>query len=398
MVLKFLMKYAERGDTELKQLRILVFSAGFGNGHFRAAEAVIEGIRIKEPYAEINHLDFGDFLSKRLNAMAKRLYMEMIKHTPRLWGKFYYKTAKLQPKSIMQRFLNQLGRSDFLNYIKGFEPDLIVCTFPTISSMLAQLRLERILLVPVITVITDYAVHSLWVHPGVDRYMVACEEVKESLVSWGIEAQSVRVTGIPVSPKFERVKDRGHILLKLGLSPDLPTFLVMGGVYEGEIVKRICKRLADSKVPIQSLIVCGKNEKLYHSLEDLSAQTPNLIVRFGYVDNVEELMEVSNLIITKAGGLTVTEALTKHLPLCIFKPIPGQEVENALFVQRKGAGLFAGTEEELEQLLDRLLSYPEDIERMQEKATFALPGRSAERTVDELLQLVSHLRMKQKTG
>ena len=382
----------------MKMLRILVFSAGFGNGHVRAAEAVIEGIRIKEPYAEITHLDFGDFLSKRLNSVAKILYMEMIKHTPRLWGRFYYKTANLQPKSILQRFLNQLGRSDFLKYIQAFEPDLIVCTYPTVSSILAQLRLERILHIPVITVITDYAVHSLWVHSGVDRYMVACEDVKESLVSWGIEAQRVRVTGIPVSPKFEQDMDRGHILSKLGLNPDLPTFLVMGGVYEGESIKRICKQLANSLVPVQSIIVCGKNERLYHYLEDLSDQAPYRIVRFGYVHNLEELMEVSDLIITKAGGLTVSEALTKHLPLVIFKPIPGQEVENAQFVKRIGAGHVAGTEEELEHLLNHFLSYPGDIERIQKNAAIALPGRSAERAVDDLLQFVIDLKMKRKTG
>lgn len=98
----------------MKQLRILVFSAAFGNGHIRAAEAVIEGIRIKEPFAKIIHLDIGDFLSKRLNNVVKNLYMELIKHTPKLWGKFYYKTAKLQPESRIQRFLNQLGRSDLL--------------------------------------------------------------------------------------------------------------------------------------------------------------------------------------------------------------------------------------------------------------------------------------------
>ena len=382
----------------MKPLRILVFSAAFGNGHFRAAEAIIEGIRLKEPFAEIMHLDFGDFLSKRLNTMAKSLYMELIKHTPRLWGQFYAKTAKLPPKSRMQRYLNQLGRSNFLKYIQAFEPDLIVCTYPTVSSILAQLRLEKILQVPLITVITDYAVHSLWVHPGVDRYMVACEEVKSSLVSWGIEEQCVHVTGIPVSPRFERLMGRRHIVSKLGLNPDLPTFLVMGGLYEGEIIKRICKQLADSLVPVQSIIVCGKNEKLYHSLEEVSVQARNLIVRYGYVHNIEELMEVSDLIVTKAGGLTVSEALTKHLPLLIFKPIPGQEVENAQFVQRIDVGQVAGNEEELEELLNRFLSYPEEIGKMQKKAAVALPGRSTERVVANLLQVVSKVRMEQKIG
>ena len=379
----------------MKQLRILLFSAGFGNGHFRAAEAVIEGIRIKEPHAEIIHLDFGDFLSKRFNAMAKNLYIEVIKHTPKLWGKFYYKTAKFQPNSRIQRFLKQLGRSDFLKYIQAFGPDLIVCTYPTVSSILAQLRLEQILQVPVITVITDYTVHSHWVHPGVDRYMVACEEVKESLVSWGIKAQCIHVTGIPISPKFEVELVRGHIISKLGLNPDFPTFLVMGTAHEGlKSAKRICKILADSLVPVQSIIVCGKNIKLYHSLGEVIEHSINPMIRLGYVHNVEELMSVSNLIITKAGGLTVSEALTKHLPLVIYKAIPGQEDENAQFVQRIGAGHVAGTEDELESILSRFLSNPEEMDKMRENAALAIRGHSTERVVENMLVLRLNLNEK----
>ncbi len=384
----------------LKQLRVLVFSATFGNGHLRAAEAVIEGIRIKEPSAEIIHLDFGDFLNKRVNSMVKNVYLEMIKRTPKLWGRLYYKTSKVQPRSMMQRFLNQLGRNDFLKYIHVFEPDLIVCTYPTVSSILAELRLEEILHVPLITVITDFTAHSHWVHPGVDRYMVACAEVKEILVSWGINTQRIHVTGIPISPRFEGDLDRQQIIYELGLDPELPIFLVMGGAYGGlKSTKRICKKLADSLVPVQSIIVCGKNAKLYHSLEEVSARGDNPIVRLGYVHNLEELMAVSKLIITKAGGLTVSEALTKHLPLVIFKPIPGQEDGNAQFVQRIGAGHVAGSEEELELLLSHLLSHPEDIEKMRERAAAALPGRSTERAVEDMLQLAVHLRRrKQKIG
>ena len=384
----------------MKQLRVLVFSATFGNGHLRAAEAVIEGIRIKEPSAEIIHLDFGDFLNKRVNSMVKNVYLEMIKRTPKLWGRLYYKTSKVQPRSMMQRFLNQLGRNDFLKYIHVFEPDLIVCTYPTVSSILAELRLEGILHVPLITVITDFTAHSHWVHPGVDRYMVACDEVKEILVSWGINAQRIHVTGIPISPRFEGDLDRQQIIYELGLDPELPIFLVMGGAYGGlKSTKRICKRLADSLVPVQSIIVCGKNAKLYHSLEEVSVRAGNPMVRLGYVHNVEELMAVSKLIITKAGGLTVSEALTKHLPLVIFKPIPGQEDGNAQFVQRIGAGHIAGSEEELELLLNHLLNHPEDIEKMRERAAEALPGRSTERAVEDMLQLAAHLRKrKQKIG
>jgi processive 1,2-diacylglycerol beta-glucosyltransferase len=365
----------------------------------RAAEAVIEGILVKYPSAKIIHLDFGDFLNQRINTIIKNIYGEVIKYIPKLWGRLYYKTAKVQPRSKSQHFLTQLGRSEFLKYIQVFEPDFIVCTYPTVSSILAQLRLEQILTVPVITVITDYTVHSHWVHPGVDGYIVACTEVKESLESWEIQAQRIHVTGIPVSPKFEREMDRVQISTKLGLQTDLPTFLVMGGSYGVlKSAKRICKKLADSLVPVQAIIVCGKNEKLFRSLEEVIAQGRNPMIRFKFVDNVEELMSVSDLIITKAGGLTVSEALTKHLPLVIYKPIPGQEEENAHFVQRIGAGCVAGNEEELEQLLNRFLKHPEDIEEMRRKAAVALAGHSTERAVEDMVRLVSHMRREQRIG
>jgi len=373
----------------LKQLRVLVFSAAFGNGHLRAAEAVIEGILIKHPSAKIIHLDFGDFLNHRINTIIKNVYSEIIKYIPKLWGRFYYKTAKVQFQPKSQHFLGQLGRSEFLKYIQKFKPDFIVCTYPTVSSILAQLRLEQLLQVPVITVITDYTVHSHWVHQGVDSYVVACTEVKESLVSWSIKAERIHMTGIPVSPKFEGEMDRGHMFAKFGLKMDLPTFLVMGGSYGVlKSAKRICKKLADSLVPVQAIIVCGKNRKLYLSLEEVIAQGVNPMIRFEFVDNVEELMSVSDLIITKAGGLTVSEALTKHLPLVIYKPIPGQEEENAHFVQRIGAGCVAGNEEELDQLLNRFLRHPEEIEKMRKKAAVALPGHSTERAVEAMLQLL----------
>ena len=386
-----LLSVEEREGHFLKKLRVLVFSAGFGQGHLRAAEAIIEGIRIKEPSAEFVHLDFSDFLNKQISSIIKIIYGEIIKYIPKFWGRIYYKTSKVQPKSLSQRLLNQLGRNDFLRYIQIFNPDFIVCTYPTVSSVLAQLRLDQILQVPVITVITDYTVHSHWVHPGVDQYIVACAEVKASLVSWGIKAQRIQVTGIPVSPKFEVEMDREQINAKLGLVSDIPTFLLMGGSYGVlKSAKRISKKLADSKVPVQTIIVCGKNEKLYHSLEEVIAQARNPMVRLGFVHNIEELMSVSDLIITKAGGLTVSEALTKHLPLVIYKPIPGQEDENAHLVQRLGAGIVAGTEVELGRLLNGFLNHPEDIEKMRIKATSALPGHSTERAVEEILKLVFH--------
>lgn len=373
----------------MEQLSVLIFSASFGAGHVRAAEAIIEVLRSKEPNVEITHLDFGAFLSKTFNSVIKNTYIELIKHTPKLWGKFYYRTSKIPPDSLFQRFLNGLGRREFVKCIQVLQPDLVICTYPTVAGVLAQQRLKGILDVPLVTIVTDYAVHSQWIHPGVDLYIVGCEGVYNGLVGRGINPSSIRITGIPVSPKFEWKLDRQEILKKLDLKPHLPTVLVMGGAY-GVLggAKWICKILVETAFPVQSIIVCGQDEKLYKALDPLVEDGKNPVVRFGFVRNVEELMSAADIIVTKAGGLTVSEALTKRVPLVIFRPIPGQEEENAIYLEGIGAGRAAMNEEELEKIIFALLEHPQDLERMRRAAAKAVPGRAAEQAVDSILQLL----------
>ncbi len=376
--------------------RILIFSATFGNGHLRAAEAIIEAIKMKDPQADITHLDFGQFLNKTFNTLIKNTYIELIKHTPKLWGQFYYKTSKIAPDSALQKFLNGLGRKEFVQYIRSFRPDLVICTYPTVAGTLAKLRENHALSVPLVTVVTDYAVHSQWIHKGVDLYIVGCQEVYKGLVEWGIEPERIHVTGIPVSTRFEYPINRAEIQAKLGLRSHLPTFLVMGGTY-GVIggAKWVCKLLADAPASVQVIVVCGRDEKLYRSLDSVMAEGKNTMIRFGFVSNVEELMGASDVIITKAGGLTVSEALTKRLPLVIFKPIPGQEEENAAFLEGIGAGITAKDEETLESVLIRLMDRPELLKKMSKAAGLAVPSRSAENAVELMLQLMEDFEEKE---
>lgn len=383
----------------MKHLRVLVFSATFGAGHVRAAEAMIEALRLEEPGVEITHLDFGAFINKTFNKVIKNTYIEVIKHTPKLWGKFYYRTSRIPPHSVFQRFLNGIGRGELVKYITTLEPDLVICTYPTVAGVLAELKQKKVLDVPLVTVVTDYAVHSQWVHPGIDLYIVGSDEVLDGLVRRGIDAEKIQVTGIPVSPRFERPIERTDAAAKLGLHSQRLTFLVMGGAY-GVLTgaKRVCQLLGTVNIPVQTIAVCGRDEKLYRSLDEVLAEAHNPVVRFGFVNNVEELMAVSDLIITKAGGLTVSEALTKRLPLLIFKPIPGQEEENALFLQRIGAGRIAHTEEELEDILHELLLHPERLEGMRQAAAQVLPGNAAQRAVGHIIKLVTPEKSKQKIG
>lgn len=375
----------------VSSMRILVLSANYGAGHVKAAEAVIESLYSKVTNIEISHLDFSAFLGKPLNSVVENTYIEMIKHTPKLWGKFYYRTSSINSNSLIQRLLNGLGKKEFVKLIYSYRPDVIISTYPTIAGVLAQLRLNKIIQVPLVTIVTDYALHNQWVHQGVDLYLVGCQDVFKGLVNRGIDPSRIKITGIPVHPKFELYHDRQVLLRKFGLLPNLPTFLVMGGAYGilGEM-KRICNILTTAPTPVQTLLVCGRNEKLFKSSNNLVINAPNPIKRFTFVNNVEEFMTVADLIVTKAGGLTVSEALTKGLPLLIHKPIPGQENENAKYIKAIHAGIVTKTIKEFQKNVDYILQNPYKLKEMSKAARLATPTNSADQVVDHVLKLVQY--------
>ena len=381
----------------MTRLRVLVISASFGNGHLRAAEGIIEAIRLEKPDTEIMHLDYGEFLNKTLNKFVKSTYIFMIKYSPKLWGEFYYGTSKIMPDSFVQRLLNHMGRKDLELYIKSQEPDLIVCTYPTVAGVLSELRLNMTLRIPIATVVTDYAVHTQWIHPGVDIYFVGCLEVYNGMVARGIDGRRIKVTGIPVSLAFERPIDKDEIIARLELDPAAPIILIMGGalgVLENLI--DVVRTFANGQEIVQLIVVCGQDRKLFQSLDEIMENAKHPIRRFAFVHNVEELMAAADLIITKAGGLTVSEALTRKLPQVIFKPIPGQEEENSFFLNRKGAGLTANSVEELTAIVQSLLEDPDKLEKMRQAADRAIPRHAAERAVEEMLALVDRINARQK--
>lgn len=383
----------------MRKLRVLIFSASFGAGHVRAAEALIEEIRRQIPTAQITHLDWGMLLNRRFNNIIKTTYIGMIKHTPRLWGKFYYDTAKISADSWLQNFLNNMGKADFLRYVQSLQPDIIICTYPTVAGVLAQLRRQKVLNVPLVTVITDYTVHSQWIHKGVDLYIVGYNDIYNRLVGKGFAPHRIKVTGIPVSHKFESNLDKNEMRAKLGLACDLPTILIMGGAY-GVLsdFHKLCKEVANLPILSQSIIVCGRNKKEYNALDNVVYNSHNPVIRYGYVNNVEELMSAADLIITKAGGLITSEALTKHLPIVIFKPIPGQEEENTKFLCKTGAGKSANNIRELLATIYNLLQQPEELTKMSCSASLAIPGNSSERAVNYMLELINNTENKVKIG
>ncbi|OCZ49848.1 glycosyltransferase [Dehalobacter sp. TeCB1] len=379
----------------MKPLRFLIFSASFGAGHVKAAESLIHTLKNSDPNVEIFHEDYMSLYNKFLNTVLKKSYINMIKQTPKLWGTFYYSTQNLSYDSFFQRFVNNIGRKQLIDYIHELKPDMIICTYPTVAGLLAHLRTTGYLRIPLATVITDYTIHAQWIHPGVDLYVVGNTEVRDGLINRGISPDAIQVTGIPVSPKFDGTMNKKEALLKLGLSPERQTFLIMGGAY-GVLgnAKWMYKLMATADAPIQAIIVCGNDRKLYRSLDPVAKEAYNPIVRYGFVNNVDELMTAADIIITKAGGLTVSEALTKHLPMIIFKPIPGQEANNASYIKSIGAGLITDTKQEFLHTFYELIENKDLIRQMSLAAAREYPGNSSQRAVQSILNLAYDWRTK----
>ena len=379
----------------MKPTRVLVFSATFGAGHIKAAEALIETIENTQPSVEIIHEDSVAMLNKNVNYFLCALYITLMKRAPKIWGFFYKQTQDLAKDSLFQRFLNTIGRSQFVAYLNLSKPDIIVCTYPTVTGVLARLRMKGELDIPVVAVVTDYTVHSQWIHQGVDVYFVGSAKVCKGFIARGIESSRIQISGIPVSPRFERHLNKEDMLLRLGFAENRMTFLIMCGACGVlDKAKWICKLIANVQAPVQAIIVCGSDQKLFSSLDNIVREARNPMVRFNFVHNVDELMTAANIIITKAGGLTVSEALTKHIPMIIFKPIPGQEENNARFVEEIGAGRIAFSDEQFVEIINELIANPGEIEKMSVASSQAFPGHSAEKAVQVILKLAADFSLK----
>ncbi|WJH35219.1 hypothetical protein N6H14_03860 [Paenibacillus sp. CC-CFT747] len=242
--------------------------------------------------------------------------------------------------------------------LQEVRPTVVVCTFPGAAAAMSMLKENGLTDLPLVTVITDHTDHSYWLHPCTDRYIVGSEHVKEALMGHQIPESRIAVTGIPIRPRFVGRFDRGTLRRKYGLHPDLPTVLVMGGGL-GMIGREFTETLRSSDImeTMQVIFVCGQNEKLKQQL-DGEFRGCRGVLTTGYVDHIHELMALSDLLITKPGGLTTSEAVAMELPMLLHKPLPGQEQDNAAYLVKSGVAVMAGSGAELAGELVKLIESP----------------------------------------
>ena len=340
-------------------MRILIATATAGAGHLAAAAALDEAWRALRPRDVVERVDLVKFFSPLHRQIHAAGYVKLVERAPELWGMLFAKTDN--PKvarriNRVQRLFPGRSRLRFLKFVKQFKPDVVLCTHYAPLEILGQMRARR----PetrhapfIVSVVTDFEAHALWMDEGVDLYCVAAEETKARLVARGASGENVIATGIPIAARFSAPPNASIIRKTLGLRDDLPTLLVLSGGFGMGPVGKILREL--DKVPgeFQTVVVCGRNEELRRELATQDRKHPTRVL--GFASTMHELMAVADLIITKPGGLTSSEALALGRPLLILDPIPGQEAANSDFLLEHGAAAKVNRVEDLPYRIGQLL-------------------------------------------
>jgi processive 1,2-diacylglycerol beta-glucosyltransferase len=364
----------ERNCSTIGNLsKVLILSVSVGAGHMRTAEALKKATGFLYPAAEVIILDTFRYISPLLEKVMFGTYMEVLKMTPALYGYLYRqaehgKALSGRGKLEFNRIINALAAPKLNEYIQKLEPQIIVCTHPFPLGIVAQMKNRGIFEGPLFAAITDFTIHSFWLFPEVDFYIIGSEHLITQCEGCGIEHRRVLATGIPIDPAFGERYEKLSLRQNLGLDPELTTILIMGGgLGLGPLLSSV-KTLGNHYDRCQLIVVTGTNKTLSDKLARIVPELSCKVKTLGFVDNIHELMQASDFMIGKAGGLTCAEALATGLPMFIVDPLPGQEVRNTEFITGLGAGQRV-EEKNLADMIRACLLDPKQMERMARAAS-----------------------------
>ncbi len=352
--------------------QILVLSASVGAGHLRAAQAVELALRELAPEASIRNVDVLELTNAAFRHVYGRAYLDLIARAPHMLGYFY--DLMDQPRSAHQksdrlrRLVEKLNLGRLLKLLQSEPWEIVVNTHFLPAELIAGLRSQDRLDTPQMTVTTDFETHRLWVNQPCDHYFAATDEGKAYLVHWGVPAEDVSVTGIPIHPVFRRPKDRAECLARQGLVGDRPIVLQVAGGFGVGPVEKIHHELLSIEKPLEIVVVAGRNAELKQELEAMPVPERHRRVVVGFTDQIDELMAVADVIVTKPGGLTTAEILARGAVMAIINPIPGQESRNSDYLLENGAAIKVNNVATLGFKLTQLLAEPDRLARIKENA------------------------------
>lgn len=373
--------------------KVLILYACYGGGHISAANSIKEYIQKNYPDIEPISIDFMNYLNVTIDKLTTTAYEEMAKKVPNLWGTVYMKSEK----GALARFSidsNKLLAIKLHFLIKKYKPDYIISTHPFSSQMCAYLKKKNKLpRIKLATIMTDFAPHDQWLVGSdyISYYFVAHDSMKNSLIKKGISEKKVFATGIPLSNRFFLEYDRENLLKENGLSKDKFTILFFAGGRFGLGKKNTYKILEDIARymdNVQVIAISGKNRKMFDSFRHTVSKynRKNDIKVLEFTDKVPELMHISNIVISKPGGLTTSECLVCGLPMIVINPIPGQEEQNAEFLENSGLAYWIKEDDNPLGVIIKVINNKEIMDKLKQNVNKYVNRNSTKEICDILFK------------
>ena len=377
-------------------MKILIFYASYGGGHLNAAKSINDYIISNYPNYDVELIDCMKYVNKTIEKLTTAAYREMAKKAPWAWGKIYSDSQK-GPLAHLSSRSNKIMAIKLLRLLREKQPDVIISTHPFGSQMCSYLKRKNKITAKIATIMTDFSPHDQWLvgHKFTDYFFVANDKMKNYLISKGIAENKVFVTGIPISNRFLKTYNKKEILDTYNLSEDKFTVLFFGGGEFGlgktktaEIFESFVQESLKEK--IQIIAIAGRNPKMKASFNEIvskysvnttttnTTDITNNVKILEFTNQVPELMSISDLVVTKPGGLTTSESLASHLPMLIINPIPGQEEENAEFLEDKGIAIWLRKNDDSKLIIENLLADNKKLNLMKENTKLLARPHSTE--------------------
>lgn len=341
-------------------MKIIITYASAGAGHFKAAKAIYSNLKEQHKELDVKLADVLQKTSFLFKVSYNQGYSFLVRHAPWLWRLAflitYSKSLRLFTRPIAS-IINRLNTRIFSRILIQENPDFIVSTHFLPSEIAADLKTEQKITSKLITIVTDFGVHPFWVSEGTDTYVVASGFTKRQLLLEGIAENNIKELGIPIESKFLKEYNKEELFKKFNLQQNKFIVLIETGSFGIGPIEAIVDLLYKD---VQILVVCAKNKRLYKRLKNKNYPDVKVL---GFVNNMHELMAVSDIIITKPGGLSISESLAMDLLPIFIVPIPGQEKENIKALAHYGIGIYL---EDINKIRDTVMGFRDHSEKLQE--------------------------------
>ncbi len=403
----------------------------------RTSSAMKKHIETNRPNDVVRVVDTLEEIGHLYNKTISEGYEMMAKTAPNFYGVVYNGTNKDRKVTTLATKLQKLLARRLLPLMIEFRPDVIICVHAFCVELASALKIKYKMNIPIISLITDFAPHILYVQEGVDKYVVSNDEMVTALEKFGVNKNNVQISGIPIDPVFYNKQSKKELIKKMGLNPQLRTVLLMAGSFGVRDIFKIYRDIAETDTDFQLIVVTGRNQRLFDEFDamlDKSYEENDESLKSGkydeysddsfkeddtitenrelnkfyvgrhgikptkllyFVDNINEYMYVADLIVTKPGGLTVSEAIASTLPMAIFKAYPGQEEDNAVYLERNNMAVRLPKKNSGKIVQDLLLN-PKKLNEMKKACQSNYRENSAGRIIELAERLVKEYASKDK--